>query len=158
MAMLACDVQYDGELGFAAGASFSDWDAPCADRIVTTVVRVEAGYVPGEFYRRELPCLAALIKETQPAPTILLIDGFVWLAEGRPALGARLYEELGKTIPIIGVAKSRLAMAGDCASITRGGSSRPLYVSAIGLQLIEALQDVALLHGHTSHSDPAQAR
>jgi len=82
-----------------------------------------------------------------PAPAVVVIDGYVWLAPGRPGLGAHLYEALGRSTAVIGVAKTRFASATGAVSILRGGSQSPLYITAIGMDLTEAAAAVTGMHG-----------
>lgn len=109
--MLICtDVDYrpDGTAR-AAGVLFREWtDAAPTHELVVSVAEVEP-YQPGEFYRRELPCLLALLGQVAQAHTLdaVVIDGYVTLdAGGRAGLGAYLFEALASQIPVIGVAKT----------------------------------------------------
>ena len=55
---IACvDVDYRGNIAVAAGLWFCGWSAGTADRQEVAVIQGVAPYQPGEFYRRELPCL-----------------------------------------------------------------------------------------------------
>ena len=68
---------------------------------------------------------------------LLVVDGYVHLdPEGRPGLGAHAHEEL--VIPVIGVAKTAFRGATHAIEVRRGGSDRPLYVTAAGLPVEEA--------------------
>jgi deoxyribonuclease V len=128
-----------------------------ADSWITAAARMEisrcfacapAAYVPGEFYKRELPLLRAMIDDLRPLPAVIVIDGYVWLgADGMPGLGARLFEALRSAIPIIGVAKTRYR--GDTWSerICRGKSRKPLYVTAAGVDGATAAQLISGMHG-----------
>jgi deoxyribonuclease V len=78
----------------------------------------------------------------------VLIDGYVWLDEaGSPGLGAHLYRALEERVAVIGVAKSRYRHPVAAREVLRGGSQRPLYVSAVGVDLEEAAAWVAHMHG-----------
>ncbi len=145
--MLACvDVDYRERGAVAACVLFKAWtgDRSVAE-VVKEIVQVEP-YQPGQFYRRELPCLLAVLAEVPELPTVILIDGYVWLGEGRPGLGAHLYEALGRQVAVIGVAKTRFAGA-QAELVRRGGSQRPLYVSAAGMDRSLASQLVEAMHG-----------
>ncbi len=112
-----------------------------------TILKVEE-YVPGEFYKRELPCIQAVLAQLPSTPDTLVIDGYVWLDDqGKKGLGARLYDALDAQIPVIGVAKTSFATATSAIELHRGGSSRPLYVTAIGLEVNDAVSAVARMHG-----------
>jgi deoxyribonuclease V len=145
--MLACvDVDYRGEGAAAACVLFRSWtDAVSAGEVVQAIARVEP-YQPGEFYRRELPCLLSVLGTIGRPLETILVDGYVWLEDNRPGLGAHLYEALGRSVPIIGVAKTRFAGA-EAELVSRGGSRRPLYVSAAGMDRSQAAQRVRTMHG-----------
>jgi deoxyribonuclease V len=105
-----------------------------------------AAYVPGEFYKRELPLLRAVIGGLCPRPAAIVIDGYVWLgADGTPGLGGHLFQALRPAIPVIGVAKTQFR--GDTWSTCRGNSRRPLYVTAAGLDVAAAAALVSGMHG-----------
>jgi deoxyribonuclease V len=59
---VACDVQYVGDTGFAAGICFNSLTDEFPGRVAQAVVCPVADYMPGEFYRRELPCLLELLR------------------------------------------------------------------------------------------------
>jgi deoxyribonuclease V len=147
--MLACvDVDYRDPEAFAACVLFRAWpdEQPAGER-VERIASVEA-YQPGQFYKRELPCLLAVLCATRAPLEAVLVDGYVWLRdEQSPGLGAHLYEALGRAVPVIGVAKSRFASAGAAREVRRGDSRRPLYVSAAGLDVEEAARCVQRMHG-----------
>lgn len=104
-------------------------------------------YVPGQFYRRELPCLLAVLKKSGAEFSSVVIDGYVWLdAGGVPGLGAHLFEALGKKIPVVGVAKTRFEGAAP-AEITRGSSRQPLFITAAGMELPLAASRIQSMHG-----------
>jgi deoxyribonuclease V len=78
----------------------------------------------------------------------VIVDGFVWLGdESRPGLGAHLFEALSSRSAVIGVAKTCFRGAGPMREVFRGGSERPLLVSAVGLGLDEAAARVEQMHG-----------
>ena len=105
---------------------------------------VEA-YEPGAFYKRELPFLLAVM-QSLPAPDAVVIDGYCWLGSERAGLGARLYQALEESCPVLGVAKT--AFHGSPGlPVLRGASRSPLYVTSCGLAPQEAARKVQLMHG-----------
>ena len=83
-------------------------------------------YQPGQFFRRELPCLLAVLPELPPV-AVVVVDGYVWLDGVSVAgLGARLYQALAGKVAVIGVAKTRFAGAGAAVEVVRGRSTRPM--------------------------------
>jgi deoxyribonuclease V len=148
--MIACvDVDYRGEQACAACVWFRSWnDAHSAGEAIAHLSRVEP-YEPGQFYKRELPCLLAVLG-TMPDPLdVVLVDGYVWLGEGNVlGLGAHLYQALGGKVPVIGVAKTRFASAEKVArAVLRGKSQRPLHVTAAGIDLDLAARHVGSMSG-----------
>ncbi|RME56923.1 MAG: endonuclease V [Deltaproteobacteria bacterium] len=145
----AVDVDYRGEEGVAACVLFSEWTAkvPAAEQIAR-IPRV-APYESGKFFQRELPCILAVLDPLDEAPTTVIVDGYVWLGEeGRPGLGAYLYEALERRIPVVGVAKRLFLPARSVAiAVRRGTSRRPLYVTAAGIDAHEAARNVARMDG-----------
>ncbi|HWO43176.1 MAG TPA: endonuclease V [Candidatus Eisenbacteria bacterium] len=147
--MIACtDVHYGENRAVAACLLFRDWrdDRPCHE--VTRDLECPAAYKPGRFYRRELPALLSVLATLPKMPGAILIDGYVWLGdESHAGLGAYLYEALGKTTPVIGVAKTLFREGPAVRVIQRGTSARPLYVTAAGIDVHEAAGRVVELHG-----------
>ena len=129
----------------AAAVIFSAYSAPAPDRILTRLVPRPVGYVPGAFYKRELPCILALLDQFEQMPSEIIVDGYAWLGK-RPGLGQHLFEALERRIPVIGVAKS--AFAGAAAQeLLRGGSRRPLYITAAGMPVETAARNISRMHG-----------
>jgi len=147
--MIAClDVAYHGLEANAAAVLFHSWDDSVGKREIVTSVVSAADYLPGQFYRRELPCLLALLALIEEPLETLIVDGYVWLGKDtRPGLGAHLYEALGRKTAVIGVAKSRFAGADGAVPVLRGGSNRPLQVTAAGLDVRVAARYVETMHG-----------
>lgn len=144
----ATDVQYLPEGGARAALVL----AP--DKTFSTVAVEErvfvpevAPYEPGEFYRRELPCLRAVLARCLSSVELLIVDGYVDLdPSGRPGLGAHAYKEFG--VPVIGVAKTRFDTATHAIEVHRGEDAvNPLYVTAIGLPQPEAAALVQSMAG-----------
>ncbi len=144
---VAFDVQYKDPQAAAAAVTFDGWSSyEPLDEVLLTVAKVEP-YVSGSFYKRELPCLLALFKEVEKRhgrPEFLFVDGYVNLAEGHPGLGRRLYDAVG--IPVVGVAKTKFHQA-DAIEIIRGASKAPLYVTAVGIGVIDAARGVSKMAG-----------
>ena len=145
----AClDAAYTDRAASAACVLFAAWDAAAPLRILTTRRAAAAAYEPGAFYKRELPLLLAVLARLEHRPSMLVIDGYVWLAgEDRPGLGAMLYRELAQHVPVVGVAKSAFAGASASIPVIRGGSRRPLFVSAAGIETATAASGVRSMHG-----------
>ena len=108
-------------------------------------------YEPGQFYRRELPLLEAFLDDVRAAGLPVsgaIVDGFVWLGAGRPGLGEHLYTDLGASIPVIGVAKTGFSGAqGVAVPVYRGESTRPLWVTADGMEVERAARRIEGMAG-----------
>jgi deoxyribonuclease V len=151
---LACvDAAYTERAASAACVLFAQWDAAAPLRVLTTRQAAAAAYEPGAFYKRELPLIVAVLNDLEHRPRLVIVDGYVWLDDaggpgGRPGLGAMLHRALGERIPVVGVAKTMFAGAAAGLPVVRGESERPLYVSAVGMEAMEAARCVQGMHGH----------
>lgn len=112
---------------------------------VVTVDHV-APYEPGALFKRELPCIRAVLAHAEPLD-LLLVDGYATLDPGgRPGLGARAAAAFG--VPVIGVAKTPFRGATHAIEVVRGDTRRPLYVTAAGgIRADEAARIVAEMAG-----------
>ena len=137
---LAIDVYYktDG-LAKAVGVIF-DALAAAPARVITCFVNNVPDYEPGAFYKRELPCIQAVLNEAKDERIdMIIIDGYVYLGEYKPGLGDKLWQSINRSTPVIGVAKTSFSDAADnVMEVYRGESGKPLYVSAAGIGLEEA--------------------
>lgn len=106
-----------------------------------------APYEPGQFYRRELPCLMAGIGcvPERFQPDLYLIDGFVETAPGVAGLGMHLYRSLPQPVPVIGVGKTKFLTA-PSIEVSRFGRA-PLFVSAVGIGADKAVELIRDLPG-----------
>jgi deoxyribonuclease V len=143
----AVDVAYCEDLGYAAAVAFQDWsDAEIIEEETVVVSGVQA-YQPGRFFQRELPCLLSVLRRLPPIE-VVLIDGYVWLDSlGTPGLGARLFQALEGKVAVVGIAKTKFRGAEHALQLTRGQSSRPLYVTAAGIEIEAAAERVKAMHG-----------
>ncbi len=147
----AFDVHYlpDGNAS-AAAVLFERYTDAHPARELTAVTAEAFRYIPGQFYKRELPCILGLIARFEAPPRELIVDGYVRLG-ARPGLGLHLYEFFQEKMPVIGVAKSRYRSASGF-ELLRGKSQRPLFVTAAGIDLLDAAARIASMHG--SHRIP----
>ena len=138
------DVDYQPAAVTAACVGVSTWTAEAAR--FETVVRTPgpaAAYTPGQFFERELPYLLGVLRGIGAVEAIV-IDGYVWLAPGRPGLGAHLHAARGE--PVIGVAKTSFAGA-TAFELLRGQSASPLYITAAGIDPAIAAANIASMAG-----------
>lgn len=145
---IATDVQYfDDGTGRAAGIGF--WHTADAGP-AWTETHVQTGiapYEPGAFFKRELPCLLPLLQPRLSELTVIIVDGHVDLGPDRPGLGRHLLNALPQWKgTVVGVAKNDFVGASP-REVLRGGSVKPLYVTAAGPEADKAEQWVREMHG-----------
>ncbi|OQP59713.1 endonuclease V [Niastella vici] len=148
--ILATDVHYKDNTAKAVGALIAHWnDAVALQHVISYIDAVEE-YVPGSFYKRELPCLLEIIKKVDLQQIkYIIVDGFVVLDDfGKPGLGAYLFESLPVKVPVIGVAKTNFHQNMKYViPVMRGTTERPLFVTAIGTDLQQAANYIQCMHG-----------
>jgi len=141
--ILAIDVYYIYDKAKSVGIVFNNWQDERASQVITDYRDNIAPYQSGEFYLRELPCIISLIEKIDLSfINTIVVDGHVFLNDGKIGLGGHLYKALNQVIPIIGVAKKPFfANSHDVKEVFRGDSKHPLYVTSVGI-------DAALAAGH----------
>lgn len=142
------DVDYRDDGAVAACVLAEEWaDARPAAETVVRIAEVEP-YQPGAFFRRELPCLLAVLEAAPARPEVVVVDGYAWLGgEDEPGLGAHLFRALEGRVPVVGVAKTRFERARLAEEVLRGDSRKPLFVTAAGMDAGLAARLVAAMHG-----------
>ena len=146
--ILAVDVSYQQNKAVVAGVLFNAWADCEPSKVLSTQLTGVAAYEAGQFYKRELPGILALLQQVEGLPEYIVIDGYVYLgSEQRPGLGKHLYDALEAKAAVIGVAKKRFGDTAAEAAVFRGGSQRPLYVTAVGLSAVEAKGFIAGMCG-----------
>lgn len=142
------DVHYTGERARAACLTAASWADSAPRHEWTIEVLQVAEYRPGHFFERELPSILGVLERAPSEPSIVVVDGYVVLdAEGRPGLGAHLFERLGARIPVVGIAKRSFAGSEFAVPVLRGTSQNPLFVTALGIAGTEAAARVREMHG-----------
>lgn len=146
--ILAVDVAYGDNRAVVAGVLFNDWpDAKPAEEIVISCP-VPDNYLPGQFYRRELPCIALLLEHVAQPVDFIIVDAFVYLGRDKKAgLGKHLRDILEQKTAVIGVAKKPYRETPESCNVLRGRSRKPLYVTADGISLKRAKFLVSIMHG-----------
>ena len=146
----AFDSSYFTNHSQTAAVAFANWtDAePAATYLASLPIKEE--YISGEFYKRELPGILKVLEQIDlKAGDILVVDGYVHLNDkGKLGLGGHLYERLTPQIPVVGVAKKRFLSVNErLREVRRGESDRPLFVTAVGMELGEAAGAVLGMDG-----------
>jgi deoxyribonuclease V len=143
-----CDVYYRGNVAVTGVLAFDQWEDASLVHERVEFSAVESDYEPGAFYKRELPCLLAAIRHVLPLE-LIIIDGYVWLGQERPGLGAKLYETLEGKAAVVGVAKTAFHGNDAAREVRRGRSARPLFVTCVGIGIEEACAGVVAMHGES---------
>jgi deoxyribonuclease V len=146
--ILAVDVHYSENNGVAAGVLFENWQDEKAQKECVSLIEGVAGYEPGNFFKRELPCVLKLIAEHHLKPEIIIVDGYVFLdGFSKTGLGKHLYDALNGEVAVVGIAKKRFKDIDARFEVYRGSSRKPLYVTAVGIDLEQAKRNVRTMHG-----------
>ncbi|HQU86177.1 MAG TPA: endonuclease V [Pyrinomonadaceae bacterium] len=144
----AFDVHYVNDTASTACVCFENWTDSVSTQDFVEEKHNIAPYESGQFYKRELPCIVSLLENNNLQPDIIVIDGYVWLDENRKGLGAHLFENLDRKIPIIGVAKTKFQVHPKLREVFRGNSQTPLFVTAVGSDVDEAADLIKQMHGN----------
>ncbi|MCH7295377.1 endonuclease V [Acinetobacter higginsii] len=146
--ILAIDVHYKENSAFIAGVIFPVWESTTPKQIYTKHIHPIAEYESGNFYKRELPCILALLHDIHDPIDYIIIDGYVTLGhEGNAGLGSHLWQNLIPKIPVIGVAKNYFKDTPKACELIRGKSLKPLYITSIGIDLEQAKQYIMRMSG-----------
>lgn len=156
MKKLALDTYYLEENdAYTVGVIFDKWTDSEPQEIITVHTHNFASYIPGEFYKRELPCILDLLKKISLDEIgVIILDGFLRLKtdedkEVKDGLGMHLKPYLPEHVKLIGVAKS---IFGDnkkiSESVLRGEATNPLWVQGEGYSNKEAAGLIKNMYGN----------
>ena len=148
--ILAIDTYYYKTKAKTVCIEFSGWQDSIPSNIIQEYTESYDEYESGSFYKRELPCIISIIKNYNLENVkAIIIDGYVILNnEGKKGLGGHLYDSIEKSVPIIGVAKSKFKEENIYSKeIYRGNSTKPLYISALGIDMQSAANLLIDMHG-----------
>ena len=89
----ALDVRYDEDAltGEGAAVVFERWDNAVPLAEYTAAFNGVEPYVSGQFFKRELPCLLAVLEKVREPVDHIIVDGFVSLGN-KPGLGLHLWK------------------------------------------------------------------
>lgn len=147
---LAIDVFYYEQQAKVVGILFNEMTDTVVKEIITKIIPCTEEYEPGSFYKRELPCVLSILEEVDlNTLDLIIVDGYVYLdSDKKKGLGGYLYDTLEIKVPVMGVAKSYFFRDSALVSeVLRGESTKPLYVSAIGIDLDVATDFVLRMDG-----------
>ncbi len=147
--MFACvDAYYEIDHAKVACLTFDTWQSDTPKSEYTSLIKHIDEYIPGQFYKRELPCILKILDKVRESIKVLVVDGYVWLDGKRtPGLGAHLYSALHGQIKIIGVAKNAFKDRSQAKRVYRGASKKPLFVTSVGISPIRAAANIQKMHG-----------
>ncbi len=146
--IIAIDVDYRKNGAKVAGVIFEAWESEEIVDEYTLFIDHVADYASGNFYKRELPCIMALLEHIEYPITYIVIDGYVHLGSKKnPGLGKHLWDELKGAIPVIGVAKSPFKGTPQNTELVRGRGKKPLYITAEGIDLEIAKANIFKMKG-----------
>ncbi|MFC2087190.1 endonuclease V [Bacteroidota bacterium] len=149
--ILGFDTYYFDNKAKTVCICFKDWkdSEPC--EIFTEIIDEVSDYESGAFYKLELPCILNLLQKVKvEGINYIIVDGFVVLDDyGKLGLGGYLYKALNEKISVIGIAKTGFFNnKKNVRELFRGKSKKPLYISAIGLELDKAYELIKTMHGN----------
>jgi len=147
--ILVVDVDYRDTTANTAALVFENFSDESPLSSYTKIIENIVEYEPGEFYKRELPCILEILKTVKEKIDLIIVDGYVWLdSDKKPGLGGHLYKSLSDKIPVIGVAKRSFHAKNDkMLKISRGQSANPLYITSVGIELEIAADLILNMHG-----------
>ena len=143
---------FDGNRANTICLAFEDWKSARPDFEFSEIKNGVEEYIPGQFYKRELPCIVSLLEKIKTRIqkiSCIIIDGFVYVDDEKsPGLGKHLYDYLNGEIPVIGVAKTNFATVEHYKlPLIRGMSANPLYISSAGIEMDMASDLIRMMHG-----------
>ena len=146
--IVAFDTYYYGGFSYTVAGIFESWNSESAKYYVCNRrIGIDSEYVPGELYKRELPCIMQCLEKINVDNiTSIIVDGFSWLVDEdgnkKPGLGKRLQDAIiakyDHHISVIGIAKNQYGLdIPNCKEVFRGKSTKPLYVTCTEDQFLE---------------------
>ncbi|MEO0685363.1 MAG: endonuclease V [Cyanobacteria bacterium J06649_11] len=144
------DAYYLADQVRTACVVIEDWSAHEATTTIVKTSPISSGYISGQFYKRELPGILEVLQEVELiADDLIIIDGYVFLDDDQKmGLGAHLHGAINRSCPVIGVAKKSFrSLDKACLPALRGQSTKPLYVTAVDYDLVNARDQVVQMRG-----------
>jgi deoxyribonuclease V len=150
--ILAFDTYYFDNKAKTVCITFESWVNESNFKVYDEILEDIAEYTPGEFYKRELPCILSLLNKIMREVDnieLIIVDSFVYLDDdGKFGLGGHLHQALHGKIPIVGVAKTNFATIENLKKpLLRGDSIKPLFVTSIGIDLEKATELIQNMQG-----------
>lgn len=154
---LAVDTYYYSDtLALTVGVLFNRWTDDEPAEIISSICTKFSSYIPGEFYKRELPCVLSLLEKVDMDKIeTIIVDGFLRLrfndCTEKDGLGKKLFDSLNMPgLKVIGLAKSDFCRTDEIsASLLRGSAVNPLWVQGIGLPDNVAAGNIKMMSGES---------
>lgn len=139
MKKIAIDTYYRSEQeAYTVGIIFEEWDDKKPLSIVDDVNETFDRYIPGEFYKRELPCILRILNKINILEfDSIILDGYIDLKDNegniKPGLGRRLCSKINihDDLDIIGIAKSLYCRTDEISYKLVRNSSKALYCQSL---------------------------
>lgn len=158
--ILALDSYYNNDVCNTSLVIFENIHSSSPVYTDTIYTAVTAEYIPGQFYKRELPGIIQILDKLMDEHPeywnnidVIITDSFLRLkteTDEWNGLGMHLYDYLAcKNQPkiIYGVAKSKFGKCDEISeTITRGSSNTPLYVQSTD-DMHHAAEQIKNMHG-----------
>ena len=142
MKKLIFDVTYHDDTSTAktVALEFDNFTDKIENKFYIDESPIASEYIPGEFYKRELPAIMSLIEnqigldKLKTDYDVIVVDGLYMLCKDHLGLGARLKNhlmDLGIDIEVIGIAKTYFHDCEQVAGFVYRGkdATKPLYVN-----------------------------
>lgn len=143
------DADYNEEtrMGHVAGVVADNILAEKEECILTAIVHDIEDYIPGQFYRRELQSVEAIIKQMNLSEIdLIVVDGYADSGTEEHALGTFVFDKYH--IPVIGIGKNKYERCIlDNLEVYRGESQKPLFVTSKGMDNEKAKELVKNMSG-----------
>lgn len=141
------DVDYGKEEASTAGIFAEKADSAKSCGFIRIKTKIYNEYKSGQFYKRELPCVQAVLKRINLAfVDLVIVDGYADFGTDKTPLGKFVYER--NKIPIIGIAKKQCQYCIlENTEVFRGNSHNPLFVTSYGISQEEAKNIVKRMSG-----------
>lgn len=145
--IVVIDVDYGEKEAYVAGVFAEEVHSAESCGFLRLKVKNYGDYESGQFYKRELPCVKAILEKVNPRILdFIIVDGYADFGTERVSLGQAVYGAYG--IPTIGIAKKacQYCVLLD-TEVFRGSSRSPLFVTSYGITQEEAKSIVREMSG-----------
>ena len=145
--VIVIDVDYGESEACVAGVFAEEVYSTESCGFLRLKIKDYGDYESGQFYKRELPCVKAILEKVNPKVLdFIVVDGYADFGTDRVSFGQAVYETYG--IPTIGIAKKacQYCVLSD-TEVFRGSSHSPVFVTSYGISQEEAKSIVRRMSG-----------